>query len=456
MKQVRLHIQSLPVYTPAGDPIYASGNFNDWDTGDAKYQFQREADGTYILELETQLTEIQFRCHRGSWNLAEGDEQAKPNPIRDVLLVERTHIIPIHISSWIDFSHEHFAHTASSNVRVIHPEFYIPQLNRIRRVIAYLPTDYFLSSKRYPVLYMQDGQNIFDTWETISGEWNVDDALDSFFNEHGKSAIVIGIDNGGRKRIDEYAPWINDEEGGGEGSAYAAFLAETLKPFIDKNLRTLPDREHTGIIGSSMGGLISLFTALKYQDLFGAAAIFSPSLWFSDHIFNFIKMKGCLFPQRFMLLAGGRESDFMTTDILKLYFALLDAGFDSKNIFLDIRRNGTHSEWFWRSAFPSCFRQMFFPGTAERDVWKNSIPAIIHFNTQSFCLEVNIDQRIINPAIKIKDINGSLVRVRTLFYCNNYIKLPGDKQIFIVELYNENKLFYSSQISVVAQWQMTG
>ncbi|NJO25271.1 MAG: hypothetical protein HC867_05050 [Bacteroidia bacterium] len=123
MKQIHLHMQSIPIYTPAGHSLFAAGNFNNWKTGDEHFRFKKNADGTFSLRFETDLSVIEFRCNRGNWQLAEGDEYAKPNPVRSVLLSGDKNIIPVHISSWIDFADEHLQHTASENVLVIAHDF---------------------------------------------------------------------------------------------------------------------------------------------------------------------------------------------------------------------------------------------------------------------------------------------------------------------------------------------
>jgi len=101
-----------------------------------------------------------------------------------------------------------------------------------------------------------------------------------------KEFIVVAIDNGGEKRMNEYNPYDNEKYGKGEGKQYAAFLAETLKPFIDKNYRTLKDAHHTAIAGSSMGAVISLYATAKYPQVFGIVGVFSPALWIAPGIYN--------------------------------------------------------------------------------------------------------------------------------------------------------------------------
>ena len=132
-------------------------------------------------------------------------------------------VINFSIESWKDISmQEPRKHTASKNVHIIDSVFYIPQLNRHRRIWIYLPPDYSSSQKKYAVLYMHDGQNLFDEFTAAFGEWGIDEALDTLSTSN-KSLIVVGIDNGGEKRMNEYNPYEYDRFGKGEGKEYVDF-----------------------------------------------------------------------------------------------------------------------------------------------------------------------------------------------------------------------------------------
>src|SRR5215217_3183379 len=133
-----------------------------------------------------------------------------------------------------------------NNVYIIDNAFYIPQLKRSRRIWLYLPADYSTAKKHYPVLYMQDGQNLFEEWSAFGEEWGVDETL----NNLKAKCIVVGIDNGIDKRMNEYTLHDQERYGKGEGAHYLAFLVNTLKPYIDETYRTLPEQAHTYIAGS--------------------------------------------------------------------------------------------------------------------------------------------------------------------------------------------------------------
>lgn len=155
---------------------------------------------------------------------------------------------------------------------------YSPQLRNHRSIVVYLPQRYWQEPlRRYPVVYMQDGQNLFDPATSYAGvTWSAGVAAESLA-DIGREPIIVGIYHGGRRRIREYNPfsqWRN-----GRGAAYARFVAETVKPAVDISFRTLPGRADTAILGSSMGGLISLYTTYMRGDLFGCCGAMSPSLW---------------------------------------------------------------------------------------------------------------------------------------------------------------------------------
>jgi predicted alpha/beta superfamily hydrolase len=170
------------------------------------------------------------------------------------------------------------AHTVVGEMRVL-DEVYSPQLHNSRDVFVHLPPSYAYSSKHYPVLYMHDGQNLFDAVTSFTGEWQVDETMQTLSKEK-LEAIVVGLPNIGKERIHEYAPFNNSRFGAGKGDRYGEFILDTVKPLIDRDFRTLP--KATGIMGSSMGGLISLYLFFRFPQEFTFAGVMSPSLWFAN------------------------------------------------------------------------------------------------------------------------------------------------------------------------------
>ncbi len=238
-------------------------------------------------------------------------------------------------------------------------DFWIPQLERKRNIRIYLPPDYFVSSKRYPVIYMQDGQNLFDNKTAYLGEWKVAKTLDKITKGKQKQkSIVVGIDNGGTHRIQEYTPFPNKHFGGGQGISYLKFMAETLKPFIDKNFKTLSNRENTTVLGSSLGGLISIYAGIYFPQIFGKIAAFSPSLWFNHTIFDTLKSNH--FPNTSWYVVGSQtESRYMQSHLQSTYWSLKEAGYQDDAIQIIIRDRGKHNEIFWGNEFRKMYQFWF-------------------------------------------------------------------------------------------------
>lgn len=198
------------------------------------------------------------------------------------------------------------AHTVEGCLKVLE-EFYSPQLNNRRDILVYLPPSYSRSRRRYPVIYMHDGQNLFDEVTSFAGEWHVDSTMETLSAE-GVEAIIVGIPNAGPRRTDEYSPFFDPRHARQRlGDRYLDFIINTLKPLIDRDFRTLPQRAQTGMIGSSMGGLISLYGYFQYPHTFGFVGAMSPSLWFAGlAMFDYLKEVD-FYPGKIYLDTGSLE-----------------------------------------------------------------------------------------------------------------------------------------------------
>lgn len=204
-------------------------------------------------------------------------------------LTQRSKAIGVAVIVALVFCRSVFAqqpHTLTGDIRY-HKSFHSKILNNDRDVVVYLPPGYESNkSKRYAVLYLNDGQNLFDgATSYIPGkEWRVDETAQALITA-GKiePLIIVGINNTGKDRIDEYTPAPDEKyKMGGKADLYGRMLVEELKPFIDSTYRTRKDAGHSGIGGSSLGGLVSIYLALKYPDVFRRVAVVSPSVWFAN------------------------------------------------------------------------------------------------------------------------------------------------------------------------------
>jgi predicted alpha/beta superfamily hydrolase len=199
------------------------------------------------------------------------------------------------------------------------------QLRNRRDIDVYLPASY-ASGIRYPVVYLNDGQNLSDPATAFAGTWDLEATIDRLA-ERGIEAIYVGIHNAGARRLAEYSPFPDPEHGGGAADRYLAFVARTVKPRIDRMFHTRRDRNATAILGSSMGGLVSLYAYFRYPSVFGLAGVMSPAVWFGrDALIDFIQ--AARVPRgRMYLDVGTGEGHGEVRDVRRLGRLLVRKGF---------------------------------------------------------------------------------------------------------------------------------
>lgn len=355
--QVKIIVDKIPQNTSDNAKIYLAGNFNSWNPADEKYLLQKNDSGQFEINWPQNQTSIEFKFTLGSWDWVELDSLNQDIPNRKLTLGSQTSFL-LNIQAWKKPGI--VSSTASPNVKILKEDFEMPQLNRTRRIWIYLPPDYENTQKKYPVLYAHDGQNLFDAATSYAGEWGLDESLDQILADTKNAAIiVVGIDNGQQHRMDEYAPWTHPEYGGGEGAAYIDFIVHTLKPYIDQNFRTKADRKYTGIIGSSMGGLISFYAALKYPEVFDKVGVLSPSFWFSEEIFEMAANFHSKYQPKFYFLVGGKEGSIMTDKMTEMYQLLQSKKYPSNRMFYSLIPEGEHKEVFWNKEFYKVYDFLF-------------------------------------------------------------------------------------------------
>ncbi len=360
--QLTIKVIAAPSNTPANASVYVAGNFNSWNPADPNRLMTSLGNGKYIITLYPAPGQVEFKFTRGSWTTVEGNIGGLTQPAHKVFYGGQPKTIEVSILSWPDLmggGGPTIGIPTNGVINVLNDNYFIPQLNRTRRIWAYLPPDYgHVPNKRYPVLYMQDGQNLFDP--TNTNDWKIDEAMDQLAQNGDPGCIVIGIDNGGAFTNNEYSPWATPSLGGGEGKEYVEFIVSTLKPYIDNNYFTLSDRNHTGIMGSAMGGLLSMYALVEYQDVFSKAGIFSPLFTFvGNKMVEHIQQVGKLNDVRVFFLAGAQEPSYVSTGMEAVIDAMLSSGFDLSEINISTPTDGEHNVWFWSREYAGAYKWLF-------------------------------------------------------------------------------------------------
>ena len=347
--------------TPVEDerPVYLSGNFNAWLPDREELRLNKIEEGKYALKFPDTIKlpdTFEYKYTKGGWSQVELDEFGNGIPNRIAKI--KNGIYQDFVPHW-RMNGENLSENLMPEIRLISDKFEIPQLDRKRAVYILLPHNYENLTKHYPVIYLQDAQNLFGNGSEF-GNWGIDKQLAVLSaREHG-DVIVVAISHGGEERFQEYSPYNNPKLGKGQGRKYAQFLAKTLKPYVDKNFRTKPEREFTGIGGSSLGGLISIYAGLMFPESFGRLMIFSPSLWISPNIyFDAIDFLSHL-PSRIYVYAGGKESSLMIPNVEKLKQTLERQGVKKTVINLSLDPDGKHSEDQWGKEFPKAMQWLFY------------------------------------------------------------------------------------------------
>jgi len=244
--------------------------------------------------------------------------------------------------------------TASKQVSTFSIE--TPQLKTVKKIWVYLPKEYATSTQKYPVIYMHDAQNLFDATTSYAGEWNVDETLDSI----KAKVIVIGIENK-EKRMEELTPFKHSKYGGGKADEYLDFIVNTLKPKVDATYRTQKNTKNTAIIGSSLGGLVSFYAAIKYPKVFGKVGCFSPAFWFNRNEINDVLAQTKDFNTKIYFLCGDDEGDAdVIPDMKNVVHWVNTKRCECKKLNKEvIVEGGQHNEKLWRESFKKAYLWLF-------------------------------------------------------------------------------------------------
>ncbi|WP_421828313.1 alpha/beta hydrolase [Larkinella sp.] len=344
--------------TPADDdrPVFVSGSFCQWYPDVERFQLQKTGPGKYCIELPAGLAPLEYKYTRGSWDSVElsAAGEGVPNRFsrrqtgihRDVVPHWRWHGLP-------------FNPAFLPKIRLVSDAFDVPQLNTTRRIRVLLPHDYDASNTQYPVLYLNDGQNLFGEGSSF-GNWTIDQKLAILAHRNHHNIIIVAIDHGDSERVAEFLPY-NTRLADGKGHHYLDFIVHALKPHIDAHYRTLSDRTHTGMGGSSMGGLISVYAGLWHPSTFGKLLVFSPSLWAAPKVYADALRFYHPEPTKVYLYGGKKESAYMIPALQRLQESLLRQKNSSNlKIHLSVDPKGKHTENRWGREFPQAVEWLFF------------------------------------------------------------------------------------------------
>lgn len=345
---IQLDIQTDEQLPPQ---VFMASDLNSWSPSDPSFQF---TDDEYpSLRVHGACgSEVQFKiCFGPGWEFVEKNSQGGDIGNRKLILSNDT----VQLSTYY-FKAEAVSSTATNNVVRIDSSFY-STTEFSRPIWLHLPESYHSSKKKYRVLYMHDGQNLFDDSRAFSGEWHVDESLRKLEKE-GIEIIVVAIDNSGADRINDYSFWENSEYGGGQGREYMNFIVKELKPFIDKEYRTKKGAKNTGIAGSSLGALISYSAWSEYPEVFGNVGLLSPAFWFNPEVKE-LELSGKRKNAELFFSAGMNESDNMLQLISEMQ-QLIAQQCKKCIIHTEIDPEGTHSEAMWSEQFPMMMRFLFY------------------------------------------------------------------------------------------------
>ncbi|MEN2282521.1 alpha/beta hydrolase-fold protein [Algoriphagus sp. SE2] len=367
IKSVTKKGRKIILQTPQDDdrPVYISGNFNNWETQDYRFLMTKLAKGKYEFSFPDNpkfQKELIYKFTKGDWSEVEIDKYGNRTPNRhwNDKKTSRIEKVAKWRKNWLPYRPSQLP-----KIHLISEEFEIPQLNKTRKIWALLPHDYETSEESYPVLYLQDAQNLFNE-ETEFGNWQIDKKL-AVMSDYGiGKIIIIAIEHGESERLQEYNVG-KTLLGKGHGKEYIRFITDTLKPFVDKTFRTKSERKFTGIGGSSMGGLVSIFSGLIYPEVFGKLMIFSPSLWVIPKIkLGFLDFFEPM-DTRIYLYAGGDESETMVKHVTKFRNRILkrESLQGKMKVHLSINQEGKHNEQYWSDEFPKAIEWLFYSNKEE-------------------------------------------------------------------------------------------
>lgn len=361
---VTIKIRNNNKSSHVGENFYLTSNFHAWDPkGIVVGQVPDFGQSITIKVSDIPAGLFEYKFTRGTWETSASTAEGRlEGPLSTTISSDTT--LYTDIDGWRD---DFQSSTASPQVHVLDSAFYFPSLELSRRVWIYLPKSYATSSRKYPVIYMHDGDDLFDE-ATSKGrigplEWHVDETIDS--SAHDAIVVAIAQAEDISQRQNEYFVRPNTRFKNPVGAKYMADIVHILKPYVDQRYRTLSDKDHTAMAGSSVGGLFTFYAGLMYPDVFGTLGIFSSSFWLDDEnittIIQEIEDTKSIAEQQYFFYGGGNEnrlkpdgSYVRMDDDLRTVADMLIRQVDA-TVEISINPEGRHGAWYWQKAFPDFY-----------------------------------------------------------------------------------------------------
>lgn len=345
------------------DKVNIIGPFNQWAYEGNNALLMTYKEGKLHATINHQQDTLIFNIIKNyNYSVARASATGKPECPIIYHAKQPSSSLTINIPAWQgDPPLKQTPHTLTGNIQYL-KNFAMPELNRQGDIVIYLPSNYQTqTTKHYPVLYMLDGQNIFDAHTAYSTEWQVDEILEKMTKKQKiKDLIVVAVPNSPQERWNEYAPWKFSSAYGditqANGNKTFNFIKSTLKPHIDRHFRTQKNAKNTGLAGSSLAGLMAFYAALEYDDIFGFVAAFSPSLALDNNnksvLIEKINEKKQMGESKIYVDIG--DIEYNGYDLFdELYQALVNKGYSQDNLRLVKDDLGRHCEDDWRKRFPN-------------------------------------------------------------------------------------------------------
>ena len=387
---------TIPEPIPEGAKVSIGTNFNDWNPADPAwvmtpvdelhYTLTQFADKQYIgKEVQYKYT-VQVEGQDSMWARVEGGAEGGEIDNRTFTLEEGGNTVNDTVAMFKNQTGQNSVTGGTLETFTLPMPQYTD--GRERTIRVWVPDGYDPENKDklYPVLYMHDGQNVFDSFTSFAGEWKVDETIAEMMAKGYEGSIVVGIDNAS-DRINEYTPdWPNVDSSTADnpsGNLYAKFIAETLKPYIDSHYNVRTGKESTSIGGSSMGGLISYYIGLEYPEVFGNILVFSPSFW----LFGEKTLGDVIAAQdftdtenlpKFFLYAGGSGGEGSITPFIDFTKnKMIECGYPEAKLNSLVDKSQTHSESAWSKYFPQAYQWLVGFTEPEKDFYR------IYFDTSA-------------------------------------------------------------------------